>query len=120
MANHLLNAASSRSHALLSVVVRRKVGQVGQGAGQVGQGAEGSETTNASTTNVSTTNVSTNDRGVRVLKGKLLLVDLAGSERVGKSGAVRFFLFFFPTGNSTDVFYLFFTGGPDVRRGHRD
>ena len=81
MANHLLNAASSRSHALLSVVVRRKVGQVGQGA-------ESSETT---TTNVST-NVSTNDRNkVRVLKGKLLLVDLAGSERAGKSGAVRFF-----------------------------
>ena len=75
MANHLLNAASSRSHALLSVVVRRKVGQVGQGA-------ETSETT----TNAST-NASTNDRRVRVLKGKLLLVDLAGSERVGKSGA---------------------------------
>ena len=59
---------------MLSVVVRRKVGQVGQGA-------ETSETTNAST------NASTNDRRVRVLKGKLLLVDLAGSERVGKSGA---------------------------------
>ena len=60
---------------MLSVVVRRKVGQVGQGA-------ETSETT----TNAST-NASTNDRRVRVLKGKLLLVDLAGSERVGKSGA---------------------------------
>lgn len=76
VANHLLNAASSRSHALLSVTVRRKVGRVGQGA-------EGSETT----TNASTTNASTNDRRVRVLKGKLLLVDLAGSERAGKSGA---------------------------------
>ena len=73
MANHLLNAASSRSHALLSVVVRRKVGQVGQGV-------ETSETTTNASTNAS-------DRRVRVLKGKLLLVDLAGSERVGKSGA---------------------------------
>ena len=83
MANHLLNAASSRSHALLSVTVRRKVGRVGRGA-------EGSETTTNASTNASTMNASnapTNDRRVRVLKGKLLLVDLAGSERVGKSGA---------------------------------
>ena len=76
-ANHLLNAASSRSHALLSITVRRKVG---------GDSSIDRQTTPIAKNNQ---NGSQNkpDNRVRVLKGKLLLVDLAGCERVGKSGA---------------------------------
>ena len=76
-ANHLLNAASSRSHALLSITVRRKVG--------------GDSSIDRQTTPIAKNNQMDNqnkpDNRVRVLKGKLLLVDLAGCERVGKSGA---------------------------------
>ena len=76
-ANHLLNAASSRSHALLSITVRRKVG--------------GDSSIDRQTTPIAKNNQMDNqnkpDHRVRVLKGKLLLVDLAGCERVGKSGA---------------------------------
>ena len=72
-ANHLLNAASSRSHALLSITVRRKVG--------------GDSSIDRQTTPIAKNNQNKTDNRVRVLKGKLLLVDLAGCERVGKSGA---------------------------------
>ena len=72
-ANHLLNAASSRSHALLSITVRRKVG--------------GDSSFDRQTTPIAKNNQNKPDNRVRVLKGKLLLVDLAGCERVGKSGA---------------------------------
>ena len=72
-ANHLLNAASSRSHALLSITVRRKVG--------------GDSSIDRQTTPIAKNNQNKPDNRVRVLKGKLLLVDLAGCERVGKSGA---------------------------------
>jgi len=74
-ANHLLNAASSRSHALLSITVRRKVG---------GDSSIDRQTTPIAKNNQ---NPKKTDNRVRVLKGKLLLVDLAGCERVGKSGA---------------------------------
>ena len=75
-ANHLLNAASSRSHALLSITVRRKVG---------GDSSIDRQTTPIAKNNQNNQNKT--DNRVRVLKGKLLLVDLAGCERVGKSGA---------------------------------
>ena len=75
-ANHLLNAASSRSHALLSITVRRKVG---------GDSSFDRQTTPIAKNNQNNQNKA--DNRVRVLKGKLLLVDLAGCERVGKSGA---------------------------------
>jgi kinesin family protein 5 len=75
-ANHLLNAASSRSHALLSITVRRKVG---------GDSSIDRQTTPNAKNNQNNQNKP--DNRVRVLKGKLLLVDLAGCERVGKSGA---------------------------------
>ena len=75
-ANHLLNAASSRSHALLSITVRRKVG---------GDSSIDRQTTPIAKNNQNNQNKP--DNRVRVLKGKLLLVDLAGCERVGKSGA---------------------------------
>ena len=76
-ANHLLNAASSRSHALLSITVRRKVG---------GDSSIDRQTTPIAKNNQNGSQNKTDSR-VRVLKGKLLLVDLAGCERVGKSGA---------------------------------
>ena len=80
-ANHLLNAASSRSHALLSITVRRKVG---------GDSSIDRQTTTPIAKNNQMDNQNYQnkpDHRVRVLKGKLLLVDLAGCERVGKSGA---------------------------------
>ena len=80
-ANHLLNAASSRSHALLSITVRRKVG---------GDSSIDHQTTHPIAKNNQMDNQNNQnkpDNRVRVLKGKLLLVDLAGCERVGKSGA---------------------------------
>ena len=77
-ANHLLNAASSRSHALLSITVRRKVG---------GDSSIDRQTTHPIAKNNQNGSQNKPDNRVRVLKGKLLLVDLAGCERVGKSGA---------------------------------
>jgi len=79
-ANHLLNAASSRSHALLSITVRRKVGGDSSIDRQTTPIAKNNQMDNQNNQNKT-------DNRVRVLKGKLLLVDLAGCERVGKSGA---------------------------------
>ena len=79
-ANHLLNAASSRSHALLSITVRRKVGGDSSIDRQTTPIAKNNQMDNQNNQNKP-------DNRVRVLKGKLLLVDLAGCERVGKSGA---------------------------------
>ena len=79
-ANHLLNAASSRSHALLSITVRRKVGGDSSIDRQTTPIAKNNQMDNQNYQNIP-------DNRVRVLKGKLLLVDLAGCERVGKSGA---------------------------------
>ena len=79
-ANHLLNAASSRSHALLSITVRRKVGGDSSIDRQTTPIAKNNQMDNQNNQNKA-------DNRVRVLKGKLLLVDLAGCERVGKSGA---------------------------------
>ena len=82
-ANHLLNAASSRSHALLSITVRRKVGGDSSIDRQTTPIAKNNQNNQMDNQN----NQNKPDNRVRVLKGKLLLVDLAGCERVGKSGA---------------------------------
>ena len=82
-ANHLLNAASSRSHALLSITVRRKVGGDSSFDRQTTPIAKNNQNNQMDNQN----NQNKTDNRVRVLKGKLLLVDLAGCERVGKSGA---------------------------------
>ena len=82
-ANHLLNAASSRSHALLSITVRRKVGgdsSIDRQTTPIAKNNQNNQMDNQNNQNKA-------DNRVRVLKGKLLLVDLAGCERVGKSGA---------------------------------
>eukprot|EP00740_Mantoniella_antarctica_P003830 CAMPEP_0181353562 /NCGR_PEP_ID=MMETSP1106-20121128/2898_1 /TAXON_ID=81844 /ORGANISM="Mantoniella antarctica, Strain SL-175" /LENGTH=1124 /DNA_ID=CAMNT_0023466175 /DNA_START=118 /DNA_END=3489 /DNA_ORIENTATION=- len=87
VANHLLNASSSRSHVLLSVTVRTQRQVVAaEGAGDGGEPGAGVTGVPASEDG-QLARGSGGAVGISVLKGKLLLVDLAGSERAGKSGA---------------------------------
>ncbi|CAN4111740.1 unnamed protein product [Withania somnifera] len=76
-ANTKLNTESSRSHAILSVQIKRSV---------PGREADFSAETDHSS------HLVTNYKPPMLRKGKLVLVDLAGSERVNKSGSEGYML----------------------------